>query len=395
MRQIIIENLKKPTIEKATVLIAERKGFGHPDTIMDAICDSASTELSKYYLKHFGTVLHHNVDKGLLVAGSSKAKFGGGKVTSKIKIYIAGRATAQVGKKKVPVKRIVEKAADDYLKQIKNLKKEHYTIYTEIKEGASNLKEVFKKSAQEKIPVANDTSFGVAHAPLSSVEKLVLDVGNLLNGKLKKKYPAIGEDIKVMSWKENNKVHLALAIAFVDKYVKSMDYYQEIKENITKDVNNFATQNNSIRVNSIEINTLDNLEGDESSIYLTATGLSAEQGDDGQVGRGNRPSGLITPNRPMSLEACAGKNINHPGKLYQILAQIIADKISKLSSVKEVYVKLMTQIGKPLDSPLASVELISTNFKKNKVEAEKIINNTFNNLKRIQREIAFGKYGRF
>ncbi len=33
------------------------------------------------------------------------------------------------------------------------------------------------------------------------------------------------------------------------------------------------------------------------------SGLSAETGDDGQVGRGNRVNGLITPNGPMSLEA--------------------------------------------------------------------------------------------
>ena len=43
------------------------------------------------------------------------------------------------------------------------------------------------------------------------------------------------------------------------------------------------------------------------SVYLTVTGTSAEMGDDGQVGRGNRPNGLITPYRPMTLEAAAGR----------------------------------------------------------------------------------------
>jgi S-adenosylmethionine synthetase len=44
---------------------------------------------------------------------------------------------------------------------------------------------------------------------------------------------------------------------------------------------------------------------------LTVTGTSAENGDDGQVGRGNRINGLITPYHPMSLEATSGKK---PGK---------------------------------------------------------------------------------
>ncbi|MHA1487030.1 MAG: methionine adenosyltransferase, partial [Promethearchaeota archaeon] len=54
-------------------------------------------------------------------------------------------------------------------------------------------------------------------------------------------------------------------------------------------------------------------------LYLTITGTSAEAGDDGEVGRGNRSNGLITPCRPMSLEAVCGKNpINHVGKLYNV-----------------------------------------------------------------------------
>jgi len=53
----------------------------------------------------------------------------------------------------------------------------------------------------------------------------------------------------------------------------------------------------------IVINNADTSE----TAYLTVTGTSAEAGDDGQVGRGNRANGLITPCRPMSLEAVAGK----------------------------------------------------------------------------------------
>lgn len=48
------------------------------------------------------------------------------------------------------------------------------------------------------------------------------------------------------------------------------------------------------------------------SRYLTVTGTSAEQGDDGNTERGNRINGLISPIRQYSMEATAGKNsVNH------------------------------------------------------------------------------------
>lgn len=46
-------------------------------------------------------------------------------------------------------------------------------------------------------------------------------------------------------------------------------------------------------------------------LYLST---SAEAGDDGEAGRGNRMGGLITPGRPMTLEAAAGKNTDARGQ---------------------------------------------------------------------------------
>ncbi len=56
----------------------------------------------------------------------------------------------------------------------------------------------------------------------------------------------------------------------------------------------------------VHVNTADDIK--KKSVFLTVTGTSAEMGDDGSVGRGNRCNGLITPNRPMSMEATSGKN---------------------------------------------------------------------------------------
>ena len=87
-------------------------------------------------------------------------------------------------------------------------------------------------------------------------------------------------------------------------------------------------------------------------------------GDDGSVGRGNRANGLITPNRPMSMEATSGKNpINHVGKIYNLLSNKIAEDITEnVEGVKEVQIMLLSQIGKPVDNPkAASAQVILEN----------------------------------
>ena len=89
------------------------------------------------------------------------------------------------------------------------------------------------------------------------------------------------------------------------------------------------------------------------SVYLTVTGTSAEAGDDGQVGRGNRVNGLITPCRPMSLEAAAGKNpVNHVGKIYNVVAQHIAQSLVTASpEILKAECLLVSKIGAPVTQP--------------------------------------------
>jgi S-adenosylmethionine synthetase len=101
----------------------------------------------------------------------------------------------------------------------------------------------------------------------------------------------------------------------------------------------------------VEINAADGVTPE--SVYLTVTGLSAEAGDDGQVGGGNRVNGLITPYRPMSLEAAAGKNpVTHTGKLYNLLADRIARALAGgLPGVEEAYCYLVSRIGSPITEP--------------------------------------------
>ncbi|MCA1409472.1 S-adenosylmethionine synthase, partial [Ensifer sp. IC3342] len=79
------------------VEVVERKGLGHPDTICDALAETLSRNLCREYRQRLGRILHHNVDKALLCGGRSTPAFGGGSVDAPIDIYLAGRATYQVG----------------------------------------------------------------------------------------------------------------------------------------------------------------------------------------------------------------------------------------------------------------------------------------------------------
>ncbi|MEM3277520.1 MAG: methionine adenosyltransferase, partial [Thermoplasmata archaeon] len=135
-----------------------------------------------------------------------------------------------------------------------------------------------------------------------------------------------------------------------------------------------------------------------SSYYITVTGLSMENGDDGSVGRGNRVNGLITPYRPMSMEASAGKNpVTHVGKLYNILSFKIADKIYDTAGgdLKEVNVRIVSQIGKPIDEPqVASIQVVpnaNVNINKYKREFESIADSYLANISDLTMELMSGK----
>ena len=177
----------------------------------------------------------------------------------------------------------------------------------------------------------------------------------------KAKHPAVGEDIKVMGLREGEKITLTIGCAMVSKFVANREEYIAVREELKDIVSDLATKYTNREV-EVFVNTADNDDAtDESGYYLTVTGTSAEMGDDGSVGRGNRANGLITPCRPMSMEASSGKNpINHVGKIYNILSNEIAnDVVENVEGIKQMNVMILSQIGKPIDQPkAASTQLI-------------------------------------
>jgi S-adenosylmethionine synthetase len=239
---------------------------------------------------------------------------------------------------------------------------DHIQFDYAVKPGSIDLTGVFDESdAMEQVPLANDTSFGVGFAPLSDCERITLEAERMLNSdKFKDKCPASGEDIKVMSQRLGNDVDITIANAMVSKYIQDKDEYINYCEQIKDSVLDLANELIPERNVSVNVNVGDSLKQD--ILYLTITGTSAESGDDGEVGRGNRANGLITPCRTMSLEAVCGKNpINHVGKIYNVLANNMAREIYSRGEgdIKEAHVKLLSQIGRPINDPwVTSVSLI-------------------------------------
>jgi len=356
MRNIIIKELIQKPIEEQEVEIVERKGIGHPDSISDGIAESVSRALCHAYLENFDGILHHNTDEVQITAGESDPHFGGGEIIKPIDILLTGRGVSEFEGKKIGIDRIAIMAAKNYLKEnIINLDVESSAVVEcKIGHGSGDLVDVF---GRDGMPSSNDTSFGVGFAPFSETEKIVMEVEELLNSKdFKKKYPQVGEDIKVMGLRENNKITLTTAVAMVSKYVDGRDTYINVKEELNDIITDLAQSKTEREVETF-INTGDDDNCDtEKGYYLTVTGTSAEMGDDGSVGRGNRANGLITPNRPMSMEATSGKNpINHVGKIYNLLSNKMAEQItSEVDGIQQIHIMILSQIGKPIDHPKAA-----------------------------------------
>ncbi|MFB6129769.1 MAG: methionine adenosyltransferase [Salinigranum sp.] len=350
-RNIRIEAADRNAVEDQEVEIVERKGIGHPDSICDGIAEAVSRALSQLYLDRVGKVLHYNTDETQLVAGRAAPSFGGGEVIDPIFILIVGRATREYDGQVLPVESVALEAAREYLRE--NIPALEFgtdvVVDARLGEGSGDLQVVFDEQGAT-VPMANDTSFGVGHAPLTETERIVLDAERALNGGYAEQNPELGPDVKIMGKREGDVIDITVAAAMVDEHIGTLDEYRTAVERVREFVADLAAEHTDREVH-VDVNTADDYG--EGSIYLTTTGTSAEQGDDGSVGRGNRANGLITPNRPMSMEATSGKNpVNHIGKIYNLLSTDIAHTVvDEVEGIRDLRIRLLSQIGRPIDQP--------------------------------------------
>ncbi len=378
MKNLTIESIQCPAVYERPLEIVERKGRGHPDYICDAVMESVSVGLSQEYIKTAGRVLHFNIDKALLVAGEVEKKFGGGKVISPMELIIGDRATFEYNGVKIPVAEVTRSAASSWL--TKNLPA--VNIETDIKltiamkPGSPELTGIFDEKAGTN-PTANDTSCAVGLAPFTPTEKAVFDLEHYINSQeFKETFPEMGSDVKIMGLRRGSALHLTVACPLFASMISGEKEYFNRKEVIYRAMLEFTKELPFTEV-SLDYNCLDRRGLGEAGVYLALLGTSAEDGDSGEVGRGNTIRGVIAVNRPCSAEAAAGKNpVSHVGKIYSILAQLLAEEIySAELSIKEVRIWLLSRIGAPLQNPEALyVEVLPEESGFHKKEASERIN---------------------
>ena len=351
-RNIVIAEATGQFIEDIPVEIVERKGIGHPDSLCDGIAERISVEYTHWCQENLGTVLHHNFDKVQLVAGEVEVGYGGGYLLKPIRIQIAGRGTPAFQGRKVPMDDIAIEAAKLHVRETMRYldPDRHMVIDSYAGRGAEELQYVVDHVT------ANDTSFGVSHWPRSGLELAVYETAQYINLKLIDEFP-VGEDVKVMGLRRNGELTLTVAAPFIATHVGDATEYREVKQAIEKAIQEYSSQLDHRKV-TVMVNTADDVDHDV--VYLTLTGTSAEMGDDGAVGRGNRVNGVIAPFRSASLEAACGKNpISHVGKVYNVLALLAAQDIIKcVPTVRAATVYVLSQIGAPLDRPLIASALV-------------------------------------
>jgi S-adenosylmethionine synthetase len=348
---LFLRTLESASPALSEVEVVERKGLGHPDTVCDALAEHFCVVLCRYYRERFGHILHHNVDKILLCGGASRAAFGGGEILEPIEIYLAGRVTVEHGGERIPVRELAEQACREWLSEhIGGLDLDkHVRIIPRLRPGSADLAGLFGRDSGA--PLANDTSVGVGFAPLTDLERVVYEVERALNrGETKRTHPEIGTDVKVMGVRRGSRIDLTIGCAFIGRFLRDADDYVR-KKAAAVDIALAAAR----RVTQLQVDAAMNVGDDveKGQMFLTVSGTSAEAGDDGEVGRGNRTSGLITPYRPMTMEAAAGKNpVSHVGKLYNLACGRIARAITmRLPDVTDAACVLVSQIGRPVTDP--------------------------------------------
>lgn len=397
-RNIIVDRAHALPMQEQPLELVERKGTGHPDTICDSIMEAVCLDLCREYRNAFGRICHHNIDKGLLVAGRSLPAPGGGMVLEPMKIVFGDRATYTCDHRIVKVGEIAEAAARRWVgTHLRFVDPDRHLIFqNEIKPGSPELTDTFSRASIG----ANDTSVGIGYAPLSETEQLVLATERHLNSALlKTAYPEIGEDIKIMGYRYGKELTLTVAVAFVDRYIPDAGTYFARKRELKQELERFIRERlRRITQVTIDLNTLDDPSRGDGGMYLTVLGTSAEGGDGGQVGRGNRVNGLIPFNRPQTTEAAAGKNpVNHVGKIYNILSHEIAGRIYReVKGVREATVYLCSQIGNPVDRPLVASAQLSLEdgvpFETAENHASGIIEEELDGIFRFSSRLADGCY---
>ncbi len=381
--RIVVES---GTDRPGSTTIVERKGLGHPDTLADHLAERLSRAYSRYTLKHFGAVLHHNFDKLALLGGASEVRYGGGRMTSPVRVLVNGRAAHQCGDEAIPVADLVDAEVKAFFADRLPEVADHLDIAFNITsnsspgavvtdEGVPDRVRWFSPRSiddlrERRVRLSNDTSLGTGWAPENAFESFVRELVDHFSGmsEFTSAHPWCGSDVKLMGYWDGDMADVVLCVPQKSRHVSDRSAYRRNLEAVREECYRLAAARLPEADLRFRLNARDVLERDE--LYLTYTGSSIESGDEGVVGRGNRVNGLITPLRPMNLEGANGKNpVYHVGKLYNIAAQRLAQRLFEETG-DHAEVHLVSLTGQRLDQPWRIlVRLSSEDANEDKVRA--------------------------
>jgi len=357
---------EKPiTTDQQSIEVVERKGLGHPDTIADGIAESISIAYSKYCLENFGAILHHNVDKAIVLGGQCDLEYGRGELLKPFRILLAGRMSRSFGNQEIDIKNIQTEAVNNYFKKILprlNPDKD-FEFYT-FTSSSSRIPYWFTPRTVDDLPElgnphANDTATMVGFWPFSALEQIVLASERYFyefDREVRPRFDFVGGDIKIMALRREKDVELTICVPFHADKITSQKEYLEHKSLIENGLRKFLQKRFGNLLDIIlKINTQDQKirseKDDGRGRYLTVIGSALDYGEEGISGRGNRCRGLISSMRPSTVESVYGKNpVYHVGKVYSLIAQEIARQIGTHFDC-ETTVIVTTRNGDPLYSP--------------------------------------------
>jgi S-adenosylmethionine synthetase len=344
------------------IVAIERKGMGHPDTLADMVAD----EFNKLYLNYtksvFGVLLNHHVDKTTLVGAASNTWPGGYEIAKPVTAHFFGKITDQVDSIKIPIHDLASEAVGNILPFV--LRDSEITRFTKINiENGAGVQpdhaSTFYKATSKNLGIdagqeqlANDTVIAVGSFEKNSVGAAIIRFEQAIyEGLTPWLVDKIGTDVKVAAFGTAMSTNITACIPVRPEAISSVSQYHELINCVSKllstEKERFQSET-KINTVTLSINTKDTASG----IYIAPFGTALGKGDCGAVGRGNKLSGFINYGAMSSIEAPAGKNpLNHVGKLYQYIAQLLAEELVTLFNQDFATVLIYTQNGRPLDDP--------------------------------------------
>ncbi len=363
-RPSAFEHFERDPLAHLTHETVERKGVGHPDSLADALALELSRQYSRFTVRECGAVLHHQFDKLVIVGGRTEVTWGAGHFVEPIRVLLLGRVTRSFAGKTLPVTDLLSAETRAFFGARYPMLRLDQDLVVEDRltssAGPGTLRESTGAIAQMFAPtsvatvrgyealVANDTSAGVAHAPLTALESAVVSLEAWLTGPARGERPWLGTDVKLMAHRVGATVDLTACVPQLAAQVPSARAYRENLERIGAEIIARLAPWFDPTLVTLSLNTKDDER--TSNHYLTVTGSSLS-GDIGAVGRGNRLDGLIAFTRPMSLEGFAGKNPKYyAGFIYSALALDLSNALFETSG-HAAEVELVSQNGAPLGAP--------------------------------------------